>query len=42
MMKSTYSAGFREQALKKVFQRDQRSIRAIAKELNVNYHTLKG
>ena len=42
MMKSTYSAGFREQALKKVFQRDQRSIRAVAEELNVNYHTLKG
>jgi Transposase len=41
MMKSTYSAGFREQALKKVFQRDQRSIRAVAEELNVNYHTLK-
>jgi transposase-like protein len=42
MMKSTYSAGFREQALKKVFQRDHRSIRSVAKELNVNYHTLKG
>lgn len=42
MMKSTYSAGFREQALKKVFERDQRSIRSVAEELNVNYHTLKG
>lgn len=42
MMKATYSEGFKEQALKKVFQRDQRSIRAVAKELNVNYHTLKG
>jgi len=28
MMKSTYSEGFKEQARKKVFQRDQRSIRA--------------
>lgn len=42
MMKATYSEGFKEQALKKVFQRDQRSIRAVAQELNVNYHTLKG
>lgn len=42
MMKATYSEGFKEQALKKVYQRDQRSIRAVAKELNVNYHTLKG
>ena len=42
MMKATYSEGFKEQALKKVFRRDQRSIRAVAKELNVNYHTLKG
>ena len=41
-MKATYSEGFKEQALKKVFRRDQRSIRAVAKELNVNYHTLKG
>lgn len=42
MMKATYSEGFKEQALKKVFQRDQRSIRDVAEELQVNYHTLKG
>ena len=42
MMKSTYSEGFKEQALKKVFQRDQRPIRTVAEELNVNYHTLTG
>ena len=42
MMKATYSESFKEQALKKVFRRDQRSIRTVAKELNVNYHTLKG
>jgi transposase len=41
-MKATYSEGFREQALKKVFQRDQRSIREVAEELQINYHTLKG
>lgn len=42
MMKATYSEGFKEQALKKVFQRGQRSIRDVAEELQVNYHTLKG
>ena len=42
MMKATYSEDFKEQALKKVFQRDQRSIRAVAQELNINFHTLKG
>jgi len=30
MMKVTYSEDFKGQALKKVFQRDQRSIRAVA------------
>jgi transposase-like protein len=42
MMKSTYSEAFKEQALQKVFQRGNRSVRAVARELNVNYFTLKG
>jgi transposase-like protein len=42
MMKARYSEGFKEQALKKVFQRDQRSIREVAEEIQINYHTLKG
>ena len=42
MMKTTYSEAFKEQALQKVFQRGQRSVQAIADELNVNYFTLKG
>jgi transposase-like protein len=40
-MKSTYSDKFQEQALEKVYQRGNRSIRAVASELNVSYHTLK-
>jgi transposase len=42
MMKSTYSDKFQEQALEKVYQRGNRSIRAVASDLNVSYHTLKG
>lgn len=42
MMKSTYSEGLKERALEKVCQRGERSIRSVAKELNVNYYTLKG
>jgi transposase len=40
-MKSTYSEAFQEQALEKVYQRGNRSIRAVASELNVSYYTLK-
>jgi hypothetical protein len=40
-MKSTYAEGFMEQALVKVFSRGERTVRSIAEDLNVNYHTLK-
>ncbi len=42
MIKSTYSEGFKEQAFEKVYQRGQRSMRLVANELHVSYHTLKG
>ena len=41
-MKSTYSEAFQKQALEKVSQRGNRSIRAVASEFNVRHHTLKG
>ena len=40
-MKSTYAEGFMEQALVKVFSRGNRTVRSVAEDLNVNYHTLK-
>lgn len=40
-MHSTYAEGFMEQALVKVFSRGNRTVRSIAEDLNVNYHTLK-
>jgi transposase-like protein len=41
MLKSSYTEAFREQALRKVYQRGDRPIRFVADELNINYHTLK-
>ena len=40
-MKSTYAEGFMEQALAKVFSRGNRTVRSVAEDLNLNYHTLK-
>ena len=40
-MNSTYAEGFMEQALVKVFSRGKRTVRSVAEDLNVNYHTLK-
>jgi transposase-like protein len=40
-MKSKYSEAFIEQALVKLFTRGDRTIRMVAEDLNVNYHTLK-
>lgn len=40
-MKSTYPEGLIEQALVKVFSRGNRSVRSVADDLHVNYHTLK-
>jgi hypothetical protein len=40
-MKSTYGEGFIDQALVKVFSRGDRTVRSVAEDLNVNYHTLK-
>jgi len=40
-MKTTYSDAFIEQALVKVFSRGDRTIRSVAEDLNVNYHTVK-
>ena len=40
-MKLTYSAGFIEQALVKVYSRGDRTIRSVAEELNINPHTVK-
>ena len=40
-MNPTYSEAFIEQALVKVFSRGGRSVRSVADELNVNYHTVK-
>ena len=40
-MKSTYTEAFVEQARVKVFSRGDRTIRSVADDLSVNYHTLK-
>lgn len=40
-MNPTYSEAFIEQALVKLFSRGGRTVRSVADELNVNYHTLK-
>lgn len=40
-MKSTYPEGLVEQALVKVFSRGDRTVRSVAEDLHVNYHTLK-
>ena len=40
-MKSAYREAFVEQALVKLFSRGDRTIRSVAEDLNVNYHTLK-
>ena len=40
-MRSTYPEGLIEQALVKVFSRGSRSVRSVAEDLQVNYHTLK-
>jgi len=40
-MKETYTPAFKEQALRKAFQRGGRTILAIAQELNMNVGTLK-
>ena len=40
-MKESYTAAFKEQALSKVYQRGNRTIATIAKELNMNVGTLK-
>lgn len=40
-MKSTYSEAFVEQALVKIFSRGNRTVRSVADDLNVNYHTVK-
>ncbi len=40
-MKTTYSEAFIEQALVKIFSRGGRTVRSVAEELNVSYHTLK-
>ncbi len=41
MKKVTYSEGFKEQALSKVFSRGDRTVEAVADELNISVHTLK-
>ena len=40
-MKSQYSEEFIEQALVKLLSRGNRSVKSVAQELNVNYHTAK-
>lgn len=42
MHKTIYSDDFKQQALSKVLQRQGRTIEAVAKELNLSVHTLKG
>ena len=41
MKTATYSEGFKEQALSKVFSRGDRTVQAVAEELNISVHTLK-
>jgi len=40
-MKENYRAGYKEQALTKVYNRGSKTIREVADDLNLNYHTLK-
>lgn len=40
-MTAKHSEAFIEQAMVKVFSRGDRSVKSIAQDLNVNYHTLK-
>ena len=40
-MNSRHAEGFIEQALVKVYSRGDRTVRSVAEDLNVNYHTLK-
>ena len=40
-MKPTYSEAFIEQALVKLLSRGDRSVQAVATDLNINYHTAK-
>jgi transposase-like protein len=40
-VKSKHSDAFIEQALVKVYSRGDRTIKSVAEDLNVNYHTLK-
>jgi hypothetical protein len=39
--KTSSSEGFKEQALSKVFSRGDRTVQAVADELNISVHTLK-
>ena len=40
-MKESYSQGFIEQALVKLYSRGDRTVKSVAEELNVNYPTIK-
>lgn len=40
-MKENYSEGYKEQALAKVYNRGSKTVREVADDLNLNYHTLK-
>ena len=40
-MNARHPEGFIEQALVKVYTRGERTVRSVAEDLNVNYHTLK-
>lgn len=40
-MKSKYSEAFIEQALAKLYSRGDRTVRSVAEELNVSFHTVK-
>jgi transposase-like protein len=40
-MGSRYSEGIIEQALIKVYSRGDRTVRSVAEELNVSFHTVK-
>ena len=40
-MKSKYSEAFIEQVLVKVYFRGDRTVRSVAEEMNVSFHTVK-
>lgn len=40
-MKSKYSEAFIEQALVKIYSRGDRTVRSVAEEMNVSFHTVK-